>query len=147
MAALIFSLSTWWGWVVSLTPSHFATGKEMPVSTEEEESWASELLWIVGRWQKNFAAARNQTPTHPLLTSHYTNWAMPAPSFHVSVTAFNEEFTYRTYPVVFQVVLLKTDRKWNSNWEINKDAKHLVGHRSCTAECQIVRYLMNCWNQ
>jgi hypothetical protein len=62
----------------------------------------------------------------------------PAPSFHVSVIAINEQFQCRTYPVVFQVVLLKTDRKWNSNWEINKDAKHLIGQGSCTAKCQIV---------
>jgi len=147
MASLIFSLSTWWGWAVSLKPRHFATRKETSVSSEEEDGWASELLWIFGSTEKSFVAANSQTPAHPILTSHYTNWAIPAPSFHVSVIAFNKEFKCRTYPVVFQVVLLKTNRKWNSNREINKDPKHLIGQGSWIAKCQIVWYLVNCWNQ
>jgi hypothetical protein len=101
-----------------------------PVSPEEEVGWGSELLWIFGSRQKSFAATKSQTPAHPVCTSPRNNSAIPAHSFHASVRAFNEEFKCRTYPVVLQVLIFKTDTKWNFNWEINKDAKHLTGQGS-----------------
>lgn len=54
------------------------------------------------------------------------------------VLMLNEEYNHSTYPVMLNVILFKTDGKWNSNWEVNKDTKHFVSQGSCTTKCQIM---------
>jgi hypothetical protein len=42
--------------------SHYTSGKESTVPTEQEAGWASELVWMLWRIEKPLAPARNQTP-------------------------------------------------------------------------------------